>query len=489
MPLKMNKLITASLALSLLAAGCGGKHDDATGGGKAGQQPVVVAVSTAQMVDVPRMLSATGDVSAELNADIATRTPGRVVTVAAKEGDRVRRGQALITLDARDLDAGIAQAQAGVNSATVAFGSAAENERMTEATTAAQITAAQAQVGQAQAALATANARRDLVNAGPRPQERAAAAQNVARANASLVLARKTYDRMAYLYKSDAISAQQLDGARSEYDAAQAAYQSATQNQSMVDEGSRAEDKAAADAAVRQAQAALDQARAGLVQANAAAMQVNVRRADVQAAKAQIGSAKAALGAAVANRSYSVITAPFDGIVSQRLADPGSMAGPGVPLLHLQGGDLRLDAVVPESAVKLVHKGGQLPVLLDALGPTPLVATIVSISPQGDPASHTFLVKARLSQGSGARAGMYGRAQIKMYSERKLTVPAASIIARDGLAYVYVIDSGVARLRLVTAGDSVGERTVVLSGLREGDKVASSGVDKLADNQPVAEGK
>jgi RND family efflux transporter MFP subunit len=483
--------ITLVGLIGFISAGChkgAGNSDNTLGTSPtASSSPLSVRTMTVGLADTPRWTEATGTVSAQFTADISTRTTARVTEVLVSEGDSVRRGQTLVVLDAQDVDASIAQAAADVSASNVSYQSALANERMAQTTTAAQVVSARAAVAQAEAALATAISRRNLVNAGPRPQERAESVENSARANAALVLAQKTYDRMARLYKEDAVTGQQLDGAKSDLDAAEASYDAAMQAQNMTTEGSRSEDKETAEAQVREAQAAVQQARAGLAQAQAAAMQVEVRRADTRQAQAQIGKARAGLGAAVANRIYSTIAAPFNGIVTERLADPGTMAGPGVPLLRVQGGDLRLDAVVPESTLPFVHAGNRISVVLDALGTQPVPATVVTVSPRGDPTSHTFLVKARLPLGVGAKSGMYGRARIRTGSDRSMTVPENAVVNREGLYYVFVVRSGIARLRLVSVGGSDNDRVTILSGIRSGERIAVTGVDKLTDNAPVSE--
>jgi RND family efflux transporter MFP subunit len=216
---------------------------------------------------------------------------------------------------------------------------------------------------------------------------------------------------------------------------------------------------------------------------------VGVRREDKLNAQAQIGQARAALGAAIANRSYATIVAPFDGVVARRIADTGTMAGPGVPLLRMEGGDMRLEAVVPESALADIRAGTVIPVLIDALAGKKLLSRVVSISPQGDPLSHTFIIKARLPNDGDVRSGMFGRAQIRTGSDFSLRVPASALVDRDGLDYVYVIEGNVARLRLITTGSSLGDSVTVLSGLRLGDCIAASNIDKLTDNAPVVEVK
>src|SRR5262249_30609041 len=149
---------------------------------------------------------------------------------------------------------------------------------------------------------------------------------------------------------------------------------------------------------------------------------------------------RAALQLAAVTRDYATIAAPFDGIVTKRIADPGAMASPGVPLLMVQGGTLRLEAIVPESALVSVRKGSTVPVTFDALPARALTGGVVEIAPQGDPSSHTFRVKIELPSGSGAAAGMFGRARFVTGTEKRLLVPARALVEREGLHYLYVVD-------------------------------------------------
>ena len=82
-------------------------------------------------------------------------------------------------------------------------------------------------------------------------------------------------------------------------------------------------------------------------------------RAQTEAARAQVSGARTMLG-------YTRLPAPFSGIVTARMADPGTMAAPGVPLLQVdQAGALQLDATVDESAIGAVHKGMKVQVAID----------------------------------------------------------------------------------------------------------------------------
>jgi RND family efflux transporter MFP subunit len=464
--------------------------------GKSNQQnispanPIIsVTTETVSLTNTSITFDAVGTVSSQFVTELSSRVQERVTSVKVKEGDLVRAGDTLINFDSRDLTAANAQANADLQASTAQFNSASTTARIASQTTQDQVRTVEAQVLAAQAALESAVAKKNLVDAGPRLQERAQAADDVARANASLVLAQKTYDRMSKLYSEDAITGEQLDTSKSELDAAQAAYQSTLQQQSMSNEGSRAEDKAAAQAQVMQAQASLTAARSMLAQSLAEAQIVSVRQDDVEAAHARIAQAEAAATIARSNLSYATIVAPYDGVIAERDADPGLMAGPGVPLLKIQGGGLRLDLSVPESDVSHFFVGSSVPVTIDALGTKRYSARIVSISPQGDPSSHTFLIKALLPQIPGTREGMFGRASIRSGAANAMTISTSCVVNREGLTYVYVIDNRAAQLRLVSLGQETGSTVAVLSGLQIGDKVAASNVAELTDNISVSEAK
>lgn len=449
--------------------------------------PVTVSLLTVAPTRTPQWLDVTGTVQAELEALIASKVMGRVQSVLVKEGDRVRQGQPLILLDARDLDAAIAQANANLKAAGVGYDNARVAARMEVSLSAARIAEAQAKVTQSQAALQAATARRELVQAGPRQQEREQASLAVAQAKSNLTLSESNLRRMAALYRDGAISAQQYDQYRSQYEVARSQFETAQQSKSLVDEGSRAEDIRAAQQAVYQAQAAVQEARAGLRSAQASALQADVRKQEIQGAQAQIGQSQASLQLARVTRDYAHLAAPFDGIVTKRLADPGVMASPGVPLLKLQGGTLRLEAVVPESVLVSIRKGQTVPSRFDALRGKALAGKVVEIAAQGDTSSHTFVVKLELPARSGAASGMFGRARFTTGTEEQLLVPALAVFEREGLHYLYVVDTeNIARLRMVTVGEPVGEQISVLSGLNPGERIVRSGRERVTDGGRIS---
>ena len=246
-----------------------------------------------------------------------------------------------------------------------------------------------------------------------------AAEKEVSATDSSFALAAATLKRYQQLYEKKSVSAQ-------EFDEIKARYQSA--------------------------EARRDMARAELAQANAALTQ-----------------ARTSLG-------YTRIRAPFAGVVTEKKADAGTLASPGLPIFTIEDTrGYRLEAAVDESDIRLVRVGQTIPVLLDALGNTQLSGKVVQIVPAADPASRSFLVKIQLRADTRLRSGLFGRASFSRGGRSALLIPRAAILERGQLQGVYVISvNGIAELRYVTLGKTAGQQVEVLSGLQDGEKLVAA---------------
>lgn len=207
--------------------------------------------------------------------------------------------------------------------------------------------------------------------------------------------------------------------------------------------------------------------------AQASAQQAQAFAEQVKAAQAQEASARAMLG-------YARLRAPFSGVVTARMADPGAMASPGQPILQIdQAGPLQLQVNVDESVIANVRVGIKLPLSIDAAGTSPLSGTVAEIVPAADPSSHSFLVKIDVGASRTLRAGMYGTASITTGSHSAILVPHTAVVRRGALDCAYVVGAnGIAELRYVTLGPVDGVNVEVLSGISAGESL----VDQPADN-------
>ena len=207
--------------------------------------------------------------------------------------------------------------------------------------------------------------------------------------------------------------------------------------------------------------------------AEAAAANLEAVRAQTDAARAQENGARTML-------NYTRLVAPFAGIVTARMADPGTMAAPGVPLLKIdQAGALQLDASVDESAIGAIHKGMKVPVTIESASSSNLAGTVAEIVPAADPSSHSFLVKIDLPSSTQMLAGMYGTAMFSNGTKQAILIPRSAVVARGSLSCAYVLDGqGIAQLRYLTLGAMQGDLVEVLSGISAGEKLVDAPSDR-----------
>ena len=428
----------------------------------------------------------TGTIRSTLNATLSSKVLGRVVSIAVHEGDSFKKGQLLVSLDPRELEAAVNMATANFHSSQVGVANATTASEMEERTSQARVVQAQAQVSQAQAGLEAAEAKRDLTVAGPRSQEVAQSHFAVVQAESSMRLAKRELERTAKLVQDGALARRELDLAQNRYDVAKGQFDMTVESESIAREGSRSQEIRAAKDAVAQARAALSQAKSGVVQAKAAQMQSLVRRKEIEVARAQVEQSSAAVQSAQVGLSYAQVLAPFDGRVVRRLVDPGSMASPGAPLLEVEGGDYRLEATVPERVLRSVSIGSINDVQVDSLKVGRLVGKVQEIVPQADTTSHSFVVKLLLPSTAGIKSGMFGRAMIPTDTVNRTLVPDSATWQREGLNYVFAINKeGIARLRIVTVGQRIDDKVEVLSGLSTGDKIVVGDRNAVSDGVKV----
>lgn len=202
--------------------------------------------------------------------------------------------------------------------------------------------------------------------------------------------------------------------------------------------------------------------------------------ASLAAARAQTNAAQAQESGALTTMSYTRLVAPFAGVVTARMADPGTMAAPGAPLLQVdRAGALQLDATVDESVIGAIHKGMTVPVAIDDGSSSSFAGRVDEIDPAADPSSHGFLVKIGLPSSARLRVGVYGSFELASGAHSAILVPRSAIVARGSLNCAYVLDSqGIAQLRYLTLGAVHGDLVEVLSGIASGEKLVDVPLDR-----------
>ncbi len=238
-------------------------------------------------------------------------------------------------------------------------------------------------------------------------------------------------------------------------------------------------------AKVDQAKALLDQAQRDFARQQQLAASNATTRQETDAANARLKVAVAGVSEAETMMGYARVTAPFDGVVTRKLADVGDLAMPGKPLLEIEAPTaLRFEADLPEAILDRIRMGATMPVKIASVT-APLEAIVSEIAPVADPVSRTFQVKLDLPAAEGLRTGQFGRVAVPVAETKLLLVPPDAVMKRGQMELVFVAKEGIAALRLVKTGKVLSAGVEVLSGLEAGEAVVISNPAQLADGQPV----
>lgn len=279
----------------------------------------------------------------------------------------------------------------------------------------------------------------DQAKAGLAEAKRALQAAEAARegAKADAALAEATYNRYKRLRTEESVS-------RQEFDEVNARYQKATN---------------------------------GLTQAEAM----------VAAATHRINRAKAAAMSARINKKDVEVRAPYDGLVTTKMAEVGDLAVPGTPFLILEGGrGYQVKLILPEVYIGTIQSGQPLAVSIPSLTDLMLNGTIETISPGADQRTRSFYVKVVLPEDPMLRSGMFARVAIPVGQTGMITLPRTAVIERGQLTGFYWVDQkNIVRFRLLRTGRKLGNRIEVVSGIKAGDRYIIDPDPNLSDGVTV----
>jgi membrane fusion protein, multidrug efflux system len=233
---------------------------------------------------------------------------------------------------------------------------------------------------------------------------------------------------------------------------------------------------------VTSAQAERDRNRATFLREQGA---ISVAQFEATMSQWSVARARQAEASSIAERT--VLRAPFAGVITSKVANVGDTALPGQPLLVLEmPSALRFEAQVPERAGEGLAVGDRLPVRLEGLD-RDLEGRIAEIRPASDDATRTRLFKIDLPETPGLRPGRFGRALVAGGQAIAVIVPSEAVVRRGQLETVYVVESGVAHLRLVRSVREREGRVEISSGLSGGETVVLAQAAQLIDGQRVEE--
>jgi RND family efflux transporter MFP subunit len=172
----------------------------------------------------------------------------------------------------------------------------------------------------------------------------------------------------------------------------------------------------------------------------------------------------------------NVLHAPFDGVVGERLQEPGDMGMPNQPIItFLKPDDLRLDVAIADKCAPLVKLGMTVNVRIDTLQQT-LSGKIDEITPEIDPQTRNQQLKVRLPKVNGLQQGQFGWLDLACQGEQSaLLIPASAIVHYGQLQAVKVVEGNLLHTRHIRTGKQYGEQLEVLSGLHGGETILVDG--------------
>jgi RND family efflux transporter MFP subunit len=241
-------------------------------------------------------------------------------------------------------------------------------------------------------------------------------------------------------------------------------------------------------ARLQKAQAALDEALANLKQVQlefARSEDLRQRKlisqadfdkagANLAAAQARRDSAEANLAEAREQIGYTVVRAPYSGVVVERHVEPGESVTPGQPIMSgYSSGHLRVTAQVPQSLIASLRENREARVIRLEDG-RDIEVTKITIHPFANAQNHAFKVRFDLPESPGGLyPGMLVKVALTTGKTRRLLLPQQALVSRSEVNAVYVLDDeGRLSLRQVRPGNRYGDRVEILAGLDENERVA-----------------
>jgi multidrug efflux system membrane fusion protein len=248
-------------------------------------------------------------------------------------------------------------------------------------------------------------------------------------------------------------------------------------------------DLAKAQAAHEQAKLSYERTSTLFAQASATKPEYDDAKAHFDTAVASVKEASAQLASARTQLADSVLRAPRDGCIAKRNIDVGSLVGPSTSAFSLIDTHLvRISFGVPDTAMQLVHLGQKLAVNTEAAGD--FEGRVTAIAPSADPTSRVYTVEITVVNPEGRlKAGMIATLALEESRPQEvMTVPLTAVLRspQDPNGFLVmtpqpVSDGYIARPRTVQVGEAYGNNIAIISGLKTGDRVISTGASLVHD--------
>ena len=283
--------------------------------------------------------------------DVNVKVGGKISEIMVEEGDNVKKGDIIATVEAENIVAKLEQAKALLGIATTRV----EQSKIAYE---AQKEQSESQIQQATGVYSSAKAQLTKAKKGARPQQLEQAKELVVQAKEAYEYTKVTYDRLKKLYDEGVIPQQKIDGAKAELEVSKAKYNTAQQQYDLVKEGVQKEDISSAEGLVMQAEAMVNLA-------NVTKLQVSAKEQDMIAAKEQLIQAQAGVNEVMSYLNDSTIKAPVDGTITVKNADNGELVSTGMPVVSISNlKDVWANIKIKESAIANIKIGDIIDVII-----------------------------------------------------------------------------------------------------------------------------
>jgi multidrug efflux pump subunit AcrA (membrane-fusion protein) len=420
----MKRNITLLLAgMAILGCSCSAKKQVAV----AVKSTIDVTTTKSAMRQVSAAFDETGTFVADESSDVAPLVAGRVLRTPVNVGAFVKQGEIICELDHRDADLKLRQMRA-------------------------QLAEAQAAVRQAQLRIGLDSGKFDE----SKVPEVAAARANYESAEAQAKLAAADAQRYSNLVASGDVSRSAFEKARTQQETAEA-----------------------------QANASRQQFEGTLNAARQSYQAISSSQSSLDAVAAQVAQAEKGM-------ADTYIRAPFDGFISDRPVSAGeyvALTNKIATIVSVK--TLKLQLQTPEQRAAKAQVGMVVVARVSAYPDRQFEGKVSAINPAVDPNSRIFVLEARFPNPDNAlRPGMFSTARVILPGgENAVFVPRDAVV-RDKTTdsnFVYVVDHGLARMRVVIIGESLGNAVRIQSGLSGNESVVTANQSNLFDGAPVQE--
>jgi multidrug efflux pump subunit AcrA (membrane-fusion protein) len=427
------RFIALIFLLTNFFAACGGSETKTTSqlaSDAERQREEIISISQATAIarEIPSYVQTTGSLVADETSDVAPKTAGKVTNTMVNVGEFVQQGTVLAKLDENEARLQVREAEANV-------------------------VQSEAAVGQAQARLGLSAS--GSFQASQIPEVQAANA-NYEQTIAELRQAEANEKRYRELVETGDVSIQNYENYRTLRDTARARVKSSKQQLEAAGNAARQNNEA-----IRAARAAVDAAR-------------------TRVATAQQGVAD------------TIIRAPFSGFVSSRNVAVGEFVTTATPIITLvRTNPLKLQMQVAEAEVPGIAIGMGVSLEVEAFKDRKFAGTITGINPSLDPTSRAATIEASVdNSGNQLRSGMFATARIaKQGGSTGVFVPRAAVLTDETTqSYrVFVIQEGVAKLRVVQLGSEENDTIQIVNGVNADETVATSNLGQLFEGAKVGQ--